>query len=308
MALKAITVDSTVQIRRRANRKETIERYAAAFDHLPEPVVYDTSEGNLLSDGFARIEVAKRLGKTHVEVDLRKGTRADAREYAAVANATSGDPLTVDERDDAILRLSRESGWSTRQIADAMSVHHTTVAEILRAHEMRQQFRRAETTEVSSGLHDQVPEQKPSELSRTHLRTIARADEEMRLPLAQAAAARAWTREETSQAVKNLRDERVPQREKVALLAGKADPRVPTENGSAAHVDTMRRAVKVAEAANAGHSALERALSALAEAEQHGVDACLGTVNGDRARQIAALIPGHISFLNEVRKVAGGQP
>jgi ParB-like chromosome segregation protein Spo0J len=306
MKISEIVVDATVQIRRHRSRAETIERYTASFDNLPPAVVFDTEEGKLLADGFARVEVAKRLGRATIEADVRKGTRADARAYAAIANATSGDPLTVDERNDAILRLSRESGWTQQRIAAQMHVSQPTVVEVLTADSLRTELRRAEA--VSPGDKVKADKQiKPaSDLSRTHLRTIARAEPEAQVPLAQAAAARGWTREQTVQAVRNLDDPRVPQRDKAALLKGKADPTVVTDNGFYPHPDTVHRAVKVSTAPTPGAAALERALTALAEAERHGVDNTLASINGDRARQIAALIPGHVSFLNSVRKAATG--
>lgn len=44
----------------------------------------------LLADGFHRVEAAHRAGRTHVEAEVRAGTRQDVLDYAAVANARHG--------------------------------------------------------------------------------------------------------------------------------------------------------------------------------------------------------------------------
>ena len=67
-----------------------VERYARMLDDLPPVVVFETSEGLLLVDGYHRVAAARRLGLETVEADVRRGSRHDALRYAAVGAAERG--------------------------------------------------------------------------------------------------------------------------------------------------------------------------------------------------------------------------
>jgi ParB-like chromosome segregation protein Spo0J len=49
--------------------------------------VFETEDGLLLADGYHRIAAALREGHQAIDADVRKGSREDALEYAAVAGA-----------------------------------------------------------------------------------------------------------------------------------------------------------------------------------------------------------------------------
>jgi ParB-like chromosome segregation protein Spo0J len=53
----------------------------------PPVVVFETSEGLLLADGYHRVAAARLRGDETVLADLRKGSRRDALRYAAVTGA-----------------------------------------------------------------------------------------------------------------------------------------------------------------------------------------------------------------------------
>ena len=83
-----------------------VERYARMLDDLPPVVVFETSEGLLLVDGYHRVAAARRLELETVEADVRRGSRHDALRYAtAVGAAERG--ISAEEAASYIERRSR---------------------------------------------------------------------------------------------------------------------------------------------------------------------------------------------------------
>ncbi|MGH8615814.1 MAG: ParB/RepB/Spo0J family partition protein, partial [Gammaproteobacteria bacterium] len=227
VALKDITVDPTIQIRR-SNHEPTIRRYEESFDKLPPVVVFKTADGMLLADGFHRVAAAERLGKYHVEAEIKKGTRDDALEYAVVANTKNADPLTPDERDEGIRRLKQlHPKWTLREIAEVMSVSYVTVKRVFDVDEVRRSV--------------VVP---VTRVTTSHYSEIAAAPKKDWEPLVKAAEKRAWSRDDTRQAVQNLKDPNVPAEHKRSMLAGRADPLIPTESGLAASPGVVSRRLR----------------------------------------------------------------
>ena len=181
--LQKIEVDPTVQIRR-INHEETIQRYQESFDKLPPIDVFETPDGILLADGFHRMAAAERLGLSEIEVKVHKGSREEALEHAVIANTKNADPLTPEERDDGIRRLKQlHPERSDRQIAEAMSVSHTTVRRVYQIDEVKK-------ATFSGGTR--VP---PSD---SHYCEIANAPKEHWQPLVEATEKRGWTRDVTA--------------------------------------------------------------------------------------------------------------
>ena len=134
LAIKNIRRDPWVQVRLSGNDQETVQGYMEAFDHLPPVEVIKTPDGYLLADGFHRIAAAVLLGHDKIEANVRKGTDDDALELAALANLRHGQPLTREDRNDAIRRLHQaHPDWSQRQIAAKAGVSQKTVRNILAA-------------------------------------------------------------------------------------------------------------------------------------------------------------------------------
>ena len=195
--LTDIKIDPTVQIRR-GPHAGIVEKYMEAFEKLPPIDVFDTPEGMLLADGFHRWAAAERLGHPAIEANVREGSREDAMEWAVVANTKHGEQFTREERDDGIRRLHyMHEDWSERQLADAMSVSATTVNTLLRVDEVK-----GRTFPKSAYVNA------PTD---SHYREIARAPEQVQQPLVVATQKREWSVAETAQAVRNLKDERVPE-------------------------------------------------------------------------------------------------
>ena len=160
LALTEIFIDHSINIRDGLD-ENTIETYCHTFDQLPPVVVFklpaipntigkfyggvsaDQSRTNLpptatpaeriqdmylLADGFHRMAAARKLGEKEIEADVREGTRAEAEEFAILANLKHGKPLTRSERKRAveamlILHPERANKW----IADDMGVDSKTV-------------------------------------------------------------------------------------------------------------------------------------------------------------------------------------
>jgi ParB-like chromosome segregation protein Spo0J len=172
----------------------TIEHYMACFDRLPPVVIFDTPEGYLLADGYHRATAASHLGHADILAEVRHGTRADAADYAATANATSALPLRPADRRRAIIGLhERHPDWTQQRIADAMSMSQQAVSKILAAQR------------VSSTVPDFTTCSKPSVAA-----AISSAPQEQWAPLAQAAQEQGWTVEQTHAAVQDAKV-RVPE-------------------------------------------------------------------------------------------------
>ena len=132
LAIKNIVRDPWVQVRLSGNDQETVRAYMEVFDHLPPVEVIKTPDGYLLADGFHRIDAAALLGHDKIEANVREGTHDDAMELAALANLRHGQPLTRDDRNDAIRRLRRaHPRWSKRQLAAKAGVSQKTVSDVL---------------------------------------------------------------------------------------------------------------------------------------------------------------------------------
>jgi ParB-like chromosome segregation protein Spo0J len=60
-----------------------VERYARTLDDLPPVLVFETSQGPLLVDGYHRVAAARRLELETIEAEVRRGTRREALRHAA---------------------------------------------------------------------------------------------------------------------------------------------------------------------------------------------------------------------------------
>jgi len=279
----SIIVDPTIQIRRN-NHEATIQRYVEAFDKLPPVTVIDSPEGMLLADGFHRMAAAGRLGLEEIEAKVIKGTREDALEIAVVANMKNADPLSPEERDDGIRRLRQlHPDHTLRQIAETMSVSYETVRRVFQVDEVKREV----VTPVTR-------------VTTSHYREVAAAPKEQWEPLIKAADERGWSRDATAQAVRNLKDDRIPAERKKDILAGKADPVVFTPEGEAAiPADVVGRRLRDM-AANDAVLQLERALAELAKLRLFGQAAIAGTAGGERLDRLIDEMPGYIKFMQDL--------
>jgi ParB-like chromosome segregation protein Spo0J len=128
--LDEVVVDPAVQIRCKGLKEDTIQRYRDSWESLPPPLVYDTPNGHVLTDGFHRFEAARRLGLVEIEFDVRTGTYEDAMSEAVLGNLRHGDSLTREDRNAGIKRHSA-LGWTQQRIAEAFGVSQPTVYRAL---------------------------------------------------------------------------------------------------------------------------------------------------------------------------------
>jgi hypothetical protein len=143
-----------------------------------------------------------------------------------------------------------------------------------------------------------------NKLTSTHYREIARAPEQAWEPLAKAADKRGWSRDATALAVRNLKDDRIPEDRKEKILAGKADPVVVTPEGQfAVPADVIGRQAREM-AANDAVLALERALEGLAKLRLFSPSAIVRTAGGDRIDRLVEEMPEDIAFMQEILAAA----
>lgn len=64
-----------------------VKFYRGTVDRFPPVVVFETENGLLLVDGYHRVAAALQEGRETVEAEVRRGTRAEALDYAAAVGA-----------------------------------------------------------------------------------------------------------------------------------------------------------------------------------------------------------------------------
>jgi ParB-like chromosome segregation protein Spo0J len=135
IGIASIYIDNSLDLRDKINL-DAVDTYAEIFDQLPDIIVFDVEppadempEGYYyLADGLHRLEAAKKLQKTEIGADIKKGTLKEAKAYALKANLTHGLPLTRSERARATKRMimlypERSDSW----IAQDMGISHHSV-------------------------------------------------------------------------------------------------------------------------------------------------------------------------------------
>lgn len=149
--LAHVTASPSVQIRDKLTVARVVERYEEALDNLPPIVVFidpaDTPEDDegtamprrfILADGFNRVQAARNKKRNSFPAIVKLGTEDDARLYSATANATSGEPLTADERNAAIRRVAG-TGATQQEVAAALSVSQSLVSRVVQIDKVKAQ-------------------------------------------------------------------------------------------------------------------------------------------------------------------------
>lgn len=126
-----IVLDKDLQTRAKVDR-ETITNYAEAIESGTKfpPVDVFEFNGNLhLVDGFHRFKAfSEELAAKTVLCNVRKGTKADALQFALGANHAHGLHRTNADKQRAVaMALDSFSDWSDGKIADLVGVNQSTV-------------------------------------------------------------------------------------------------------------------------------------------------------------------------------------
>lgn len=283
LSLANIVIDDTIDIRESMN-EATIQEYMDILDRLPPVTVFDTDEGYVLADGFHRATAAERLGLKEIDVEVRAGTRTDAEEFAAYANATAALKLTPEERRVGIRRLHRlHPDWNKTKLAQMMGCGERVVQSVLTARKVRQ--------EVGDIAH---------ELRETQVEEIAKVPREHWEDLSRVSVDKGWTNDEVKLASKNLRDPDIPIEHKEALLSGKTEPITRRDDGTPAVLDQTIRRHMAQETKNDFQSILEGALHQIALLRRFEASRVVDGLETERLASLVREMPADIRYLNEI--------
>lgn len=198
--ISEIDRDPALKVRNHLD-KGAVQRYIDC-DTLWPPVDLFKIDGALkLAAGWHRLAAAEQRGDTAIPATIHRGTMKDAEAFALTDNAKHGLPLSVEERDEAIIRL-HELKWSNRKIATELSITDMTVGRALKAAEVQQLLHHKEIQGVSSAS----------------LRAIAAAPRNQWEALGTATAKHKWREDETKQAVGNICDPNLTEKQKAHVL------------------------------------------------------------------------------------------
>lgn len=287
LSLNQLTIDPTVDIRQKLD-EEIIQRYMDSFEDLPAVVIFETDGEFLLADGFHRVMAAQRLGVSEIEVEVKKGSREEALEYAACANTRHGKQLTREEGKDAIRRLHQlHPDWGRDEIAERISCSPWAVEDVFKTDEVKR-------TVIGAGA---------SPLTDSHLREIANAPRELWEPLVKTVQTKGWTRDETREAVRNIKDESLPLGHRQALLEGKTEPIANKRGEPAVLPDTIRRFI-AEEKQKSFVTPLETALLQLSNLRQFTVREIVDGLETERLEKLVKELPAYIEFQQEILTLA----
>ena len=201
-----------IQIRARVSQ-ETVQRYADSIEYLPAIDVFatatDEGERYILADGFHRLAAFRFAGRTEIRATVHIGDDKAIAEFAAVANATSGLPLTIPERNTAIRRVHKlQPELKQKDVGQLLGVSQPVVSLVYRIDAARRKH-----GESTVGLSD------------AHMSDILRiTDTDAQKLVVEAAAEHDWTRNQTRDATDFIRSDNISEHEKSELLSGTIKP------------------------------------------------------------------------------------
>lgn len=135
--IEDIRRDGGTQPRARLD-ESTIQEYTASLGegivYPPVTLFYD-GEQYWLADGFHRVKAHEEAGRSHINAEVRTGTRREAILYSVGANAAHGLRRSNADKRRAVETLLSDKEWrkwSDREIASRCSVSQTFVGNVRR--------------------------------------------------------------------------------------------------------------------------------------------------------------------------------
>ena len=133
LPIDKIIADARTQVRAVID-DDVVEAYVqqlAAGAVFPPVVVFRSEAGTYLGDGFHRVAVHRRAGRSEIEADVRAGSQQDALWYALGANRTHGHRLTAGDKRHAVERaLEAWPDKSQRRLAAQIGCSQRYVGKI----------------------------------------------------------------------------------------------------------------------------------------------------------------------------------
>ena len=145
MKLDQIRIDGGTQARAKMS-EDTVREYADFLKEgakFPPVTVFFDGVDYWLADGFNRYYAHKSIKRDVIDIDIKKGTKLDAKLYACGANAQHGQPRTNADKRSAVLMVLSEPAWkwmSLRDVAKHCAVVHAYVAKIKKSLETKEVF------------------------------------------------------------------------------------------------------------------------------------------------------------------------
>jgi ParB-like chromosome segregation protein Spo0J len=167
LPLSAIVVDDANQPRTDELDEEYIEQLAAIPELWPPVAVVKADNGSyLLTDGFHRLEAARRLDLREIPVTvLPMPADGDLQSLGFDFNAKHGRPLTlVDRKEQAARLLRRDPSQSDRSISQRCGIAASTVATIRSRLEQGAEIEQSEERVGADGRTYTRPDRRPGEL------------------------------------------------------------------------------------------------------------------------------------------------
>lgn len=137
LAVAKIKMDPALQGRTGVNF-DVVKEYAALYAQgtVMKPImVFRDGDVFWLADGFHRVHAAFEAGVSHVDAEIKDGTKADAIWFSASANTSHGLPRRNEDKRRAVkmaLACERSRGLSDRAIAEHCAVTADLVGDIRR--------------------------------------------------------------------------------------------------------------------------------------------------------------------------------
>lgn len=142
---------------------EYAEHYATGVVMAPIVVFRDDANVLWLADGFHRVNAAQSANVSHVEAEIRTGTRSDAIWYSASANKAHGLPRRNTDKRRAVemaLKCEKSRGLSDRAIAEHCGVHHDLVGEVRKSITVSESDTRGSSPRIGKDGKKQAPSSK----------------------------------------------------------------------------------------------------------------------------------------------------